>query len=123
MKLRQFDADVQKLNAELDIIRIMQFIKKTKHTINSIMKCIINLQESIVTNLDDNEAQQDNAESVKVNPEATIGENLNKDEWEKSYFEFEKKTRKVDISTLTPDLPISFVDAEASVTPLISSIN
>ena len=55
IKLRQFEADLEKLNSEIDIMKIVQSIKDTKTAMNSMMKCMINIQESAYNNQNGND--------------------------------------------------------------------
>ena len=53
--MKQFEADLQKLNVEIDIMKIVQSIKNAKAAMNRMMKYMINIQESMHNNQSSND--------------------------------------------------------------------
>ena len=62
-RLRQFEADVKKLNSEIDIMKIVKSIRDTKTTMNNMMKHMIKIKQSTYRNQNGND-QPDMEEDI-----------------------------------------------------------
>ena len=62
-RLRQFEADVKKLNSEIDIMKIVKSIRDTKTTMNNMMKHMIKTKQSTYRNQNGND-QPDMEEDI-----------------------------------------------------------